>query len=303
MSGGPVDVAVAVVTYNSRNQVADLLRSIPDAMGDCRYRVVVADNASADDTVDVVRAADPGALVVEMGRNAGYSAGVNAAVAAAGPARAVYVLNPDVRLHPASVPPLVQALDVPGTGIAVPRLQDGAGNLAHSLRREPSVLRALGQAVLGGRRSGRWSRLGELVCRAEDYATPGWADWASGCALLISSRCLDEVGPWDESLFLYAEEIEFALRARDHGWRLRYEPTATATHLGGTSHESPRLWSMVVFNKWRVFRRRHGPVAGAAFRAALALNEVLRLPTGRPTHRAALGALVFRHLRPPEVRT
>ncbi|MDP8961599.1 MAG: hypothetical protein M3N32_08300, partial [Actinomycetota bacterium] len=108
----------------------------------------------------------------------------------------------------------------------------------------------------------------------------------------ISRRCLEQVGPWDETFFLYAEETEFALRARDAGFVLRYVPDAVATHLGGDRHTSSRLWALLAVNRVRLYSRRHGPVRTAAFWAAVALNEALRALAGRGVHRAALRALL-----------
>ena len=100
-----------------------------------------------------------------MGRNAGYAAGINAAVRAAPPHSAILVLNPDVRLMPGCVAELLDALR-PGTGLAVPRLVDAKSELIESMRREPTVLRAWGDATLGARRAGRYPAFGEVVTDA-----------------------------------------------------------------------------------------------------------------------------------------
>jgi GT2 family glycosyltransferase len=256
----------------------------------------VADNASSDGTCEVASRRAPDAVVVPMGGNLGYSAAINAALDAVPPTRAAFVLNPDIRLGPRSVVRLLDGLDLPGTGITVPRLHERDGRLAHSLRREPSVVRVLAGAVLGGTRAGRVGTFGELVADPARYEVTTTADWASGAAMMISRDCLDAAGPWDESFFLYAEETEFALRARDLGFALRLVPDATAVHLGGTSHDDPRLWVLLNENRVRLYARRHAAASTLAFRAAIALNEGLRSVAGRPpqraAHRAALRALL-----------
>lgn len=296
-----VDVLVVVVTYHSRDLVPALLAGIPDAVGPhLTHAVVVADNDSRDGTVAEVERAEPSATVVAMGRNAGYSAAINAAVEAGPPARSIAVLNPDMRLDPGSLAALHRALG-DGIGITAPRLRDTDGRLAHSLRRRPTVLRALGEAVLGGSRSGRWPALGEVERRPEAYEQAHDVDWASGCALMIDAACAADVGAWDESFFLYAEEIDYCLRAADAGWRVRYVPDATAVHVGGESHDDPRLWTMSVLNKARLHARRTGRLRALAFRGALLLGEAIRSLTGSPVHRAAAAALVLPSRRPPEL--
>lgn len=296
-------VTLVVVSYNSARLLPDFFASLPDALaGVGEAEIVVADNASGDDTLAVVARLRPDATVVPLETNRGYAAGINAAVAAARPSDAILILNDDIRLGRGSVRLLLDALDPPSVAITVPRLVDGNGDLLKSLKREPAVTRILGEALLGGDRSGRVPWLGEVVQDEAAYDLPTEAVWASGCAWLISRECWDAVGPWDESFFLYAEETEYALRSRDAGYRLRLVPSATAVHLVGPSHENPRLWAMTVWNKYRLFRRRHGRLESGAFWLALFLNEALRAAAGRRVHRAGLAALVSKAARPVEVQ-
>ena len=302
MIGDPT-VTVVVVTWNSARLIPDLLAGLPAALeGVGTYEVIVADNGSTDETLAVVLRSAPGVKTVQLGRNAGYAAGFNTAAAVARSSGAVLLVNPDVRLAPGSVTRLIDALAVPGTGIAAPRLVGADGGLLRSLRREPTVLRALGQGLLGGRWSGRFPLLSEVISDPARYTVPGTADWATGAALLIARPCLERVGPWDESFFLYSEETDFALRARDAGFVLRYVPDAVAVHLGGDSHRSPRLWSTLTINRVRLFASRHGRVRSAIFWAALVLSEGLRALARRsPVHKAAFLALLGTWRRPGQV--
>ncbi|MGH8905621.1 MAG: glycosyltransferase [Egibacteraceae bacterium] len=294
-------VTLAVVTWNSAALISDFVSALPAALrGVDSYELVVADNASADDTLEAVRTCAPTATVVALDRNGGYAAGVNAAVAAATESGAVLVLNPDVLLRPGSVRALLDTLAQPGVGIAVPRMYRPDGRLYPSLRREPTVARALGEALLG-MRAGRWPALGETVLDPDRYEQAASADWAVGAALLISRDCLRTVGPWDETFFHYSEETDFCLRARDLGFDLRLAPGAEVVHSGGESGTA-RLRRMLVWNKVRLHRQRHGAVRASGFRCALILGEALRAAIGRRLHRAGLAALLIPGCRPPEVR-
>jgi GT2 family glycosyltransferase len=296
-------VTLVVVTYNEAEILPDLLASLPEALADVdEWELVIADNDSHDRSPEVAEELMPGVTVVRTGHNGGYSWGINHGVAAARPSDAILILNPDIRLHAGSVRTLLEALDEPGVGIAVPRLLEPDGTMLKSLRREPSVLRTLGEAVLGGDRSGRFAAFGEVIQDDAPYRTKSTADWASGAAMMISRDCWDAVGPWDESFFLYAEETEFSLRCRDRGWKLLYVPEAEAVHLAGPSHENSMLWSILVVNKYRLFKRRHGTVRSAAYWTVLALNEGLRGLAGREVHKAGFKALVFPSTRPEQVK-
>lgn len=285
-------VAVVVVTFNSESVIGGLLSSLDAGLAGVPFDLVIADNASADGSVAAVRRMAPYATIVETGRNAGYAAGINAAVAAAPPHTAVLALNPDVRLGEGCVAELIRALREPGTGIAVPRLIDAQGRLIESIRRRPTVIRALGDALFGARRAGRYPRLGEVASDPRVYTVEGPVDWAEGSTQLISAECWEACGPWDETFFLYSEETDFDLRAGDAGYATRFVPSAQATHLEGSSGTSPELWSLLVMNRVRLFRRRNGRLRAIPFWAATLLREASRAVQGKATSRAAVRALV-----------
>lgn len=292
----PGGLAVVIVTYNSARVIRGCLASIPAALsGVPDHRVIVVDNASSDDTLTTVRQAMPSATVVRQPSNGGFASGVNAGVAAAGECD-VLVLNADIRLEPGSVAVLREALGQPGTGIAVPALVDGTGGRLPSLRRRPTVLRALGEAVLGGPRAGRLPALGEVVTGGRRYDRPGLVDWATGAAWLVSRECLEAVGRLDERYFLYSEETEYMLRTADSGLAIRYQPAARAVHLGGEQSSSPRLSALATTNRVRLHRERHGGGAAAMMWLAVLLNEfvraLIRPPGDRERHRAGMRELL-----------
>ena len=284
-------VAVAVVTWNSADVLPGLIASLPAGAGGVPYRLVVVDNASSDDTVQVARRLCPEATVLQTGRNAGYAAGVNAAIAATPGSPAVLVLNPDVRLRPGCLPSLLAALDAPDTGIAVPRLTDADGELIHSMRRSPTLLRAYADALLGATVAGRWPALGEVVTDPARYAADATPDWAEGSTQLVSRACLDACGPWDESYFLYSEETEFHLRAGSRGFAVAYVGAAGAQHLEGGSGTSPRLWALLTANRLRLFSHLFSRPRTALYWVALMLRESSRALRGDAIAKAAVRAL------------
>jgi N-acetylglucosaminyl-diphospho-decaprenol L-rhamnosyltransferase len=174
----------------------------------------------------------------------------------------------------------------------VPLLVDGDGDLIHTMRRDPSVLRVLGDAAMGAVRAGRYPALGEMVTDERRYTTETPTPWAEGSTVLFSAECWERVGPWDESFFLYSEETDFALRARDAGLVTRFTPAARAVHLEGDSKVSPGLWALLTMNKVRLYGRRHGKVATAGFWAALLLRESSRAALGKTPSRRAAKALL-----------
>jgi N-acetylglucosaminyl-diphospho-decaprenol L-rhamnosyltransferase len=184
------------------------------------------------------------------------------------------------------------ALGTADVGIAVPRLLDAKGALIPSMRREPTLVRALADALLGASRAGRWGRLGEVITDPDSYGLETTSDWAEGSTQLVSAACLARCGPWDESFFLYSEETDFHLRAGRAGFSVRYVPAATATHLEGDSARSPRLWSLLVANRLELYRRHHRRSATALYWVVLLMRETSRAALGRAPSRAAARTLL-----------
>ena len=110
---------------------------------------------------------------------------------------------------------------------------------------------------------------------------------------MVSRDCLDAVGPWDETFFLYSEEVDFALRAADHGFRLAFSPDAHAVHIGGVSRVRPELFALHCANRVRLHAMRNGAPAGSAYWLATVVGEVIRSvrPSGH-RHRAAFAKLL-----------
>ena len=294
-----VDIGVAIVTYNSAEHIPDLVRTLRDALGEFTHRIVVADNDSSDDSVEQLKAA--GIEVVEMGANLGYSAGINAGLRRLTDTRAVLILNPDMKLGPGSVSELMAALDDPRVGIVAPQSRSYDGSLGLNQRRDPSLLRAFGTSLLGGRHAQRFAALSEFVADEQSYLHPRNIDWGVGAMLLLSRDCIDAVGEWDESFFLYSEETDYCQRARRMGFVVRYQPDAVAFHEGGGGVRNPRLRSMMVVNKVRLYRRRHDVVRSFLFWTAEFLNEFTRGLGGNRAARTAALALLFPSRRPPEI--
>ncbi|AXT85846.1 glycosyltransferase family 2 protein [Aeromicrobium sp. A1-2] len=287
------DVAIVIVTYNSAPMILGLLDSLDQALDGLTAEVVVVDNGSSDETSTLVRARSDCRLI--QAENRGYSAGINLGVRSADASGAIVILNPDVRMDRGSIRLLVDALQHDGVGITVPRVRSAEGVLQPSLRRDPTLLRSLGFSRLGR------ARFSEHVQDPGDYSFAHEVDWALGAILAVSRRCADAVGEWDESFFLYSEETDFCLRARARGFSTRFEPEATAMHVGGQSGQSDAIHTMQIINRVRLYRRRHRLLPSACYFAATLLSETSWLLRGRRQSRASIVALVRPHRRPPQL--
>lgn len=288
-----VTVAAVVVTYNSEDHIGALLDSLPAAMADLAYSIVVVDNGSSDATLDVLdRRTD---CTVVRSVNDGYAAGINRGVRSSPPASAILILNPDAELDPASVPAMLSVLRRRGVGVVAPRVREADGSLSPTLRRGPTMARVGGLSFTG---------LPTFTERIEDpaeYLTEHEVEWAVGAILLVDQGCYDALSGMDESYFLYSEETDFSLRAKDAGWSTVYTPSAGAMHIGGGSGESATTHTMKILNRVRLYRRRRGPALATVYFGLTVLTELRRAVLGHGKSWSTLRALVRPSERPPSL--
>ena len=230
------DVAAVIVSYN----VSDLLvRCVESLRADGIERIVVVDNASADDSVAAIRRADPAVEVVALAENLGFGAGVNRGVARTTEAH-VLVLNPDVEVEVGSTKVLLGALAADdGLALVGPRIETPDGELYPSARTFPDLTDAAGHAFLhfvwpANPFSRRYRMLDW------DHGDARDVDWVAGTHLLARRAAWDQVGGFDEAFFMYMEDVDLCWRLHRAGWRVGYEPAARVTHaIGRSTDQTP----------------------------------------------------------------
>ena len=269
------DIAIAIVTYNSAKHIGALVASLRAEADDLRLRVIVADNGSTDSTRDLV-AAHSDIVVVETAGNRGYATGINLALRSAGEADAVLVLNPDLEVERGALTEMLRRLRAPGVGAVVPKVLEPDGSVYPSLRREPTIGRALGDALLGSHGGDRPAITSEFDTHPESYQHAHLVEWATGAAILVDRAVADAAGRWDPRFFLYSEETDYFRRLRDLGFEIWYEPHARVRHDRGGSGSSPELSALMAVNRVRYVRKHHGARYAAGFHAVVILHELLR---------------------------
>jgi N-acetylglucosaminyl-diphospho-decaprenol L-rhamnosyltransferase len=273
-------VAAVVVNYNAGPHLDGCVRSlISEGVAD----IVVADNASRDDSERILQESGLPARFLPTGRNRGYGGGANFGIAASD-SELVLVCNPDLVVRPGAVAALVAAIDAgPDVAIAGPRILDPDGTLYPSARSFPALGDALGHAFLGlVAPRNRWSARYKLL--GWDHATRSEVDWVSGACFLARREVLDRLAGFDESYFMYSEDVDLCWRAWRAGWRVTYEPAASVVHTQGASADQ-HPYRMIVAHHRSLLRfagrtttggrRALLPVvaAGLALRAGLACAQ------------------------------
>jgi GT2 family glycosyltransferase len=260
-------VAIIVVSWNTRQLLAECLDSIARTTAGMDAETTVVDNASADGSAAMVRERFPAVRLIENPINAGFAPATNQGVAATG-AAAVLMLNSDAQLCPGALQTLLARLDAsPRAGLVGAELRnhDGTFQFSHArfptLGRELLVLSGLGRLLYG-----RWypSHGPDAAARA------AVVDWVGGACLLARRAAFDAVGGFDERYRLYGEELDLAYRMRQAGWEVWYEPAARVLHHGAASTSKlSSIEARLYRARLHFFRAHHGAAAARALAAQM----------------------------------
>jgi GT2 family glycosyltransferase len=301
------DVAIVIVSTNEGSWLRPCLSSILDHVGNVDMDVVVADNASVDGTRELVESEFPWARVVTC-ENKGFAHANNRALMTCD-ARYVLFLNPDTEIRDGTLEDLVRALDErPTVGlVGVRQLTPPDGVLFPTIRRRPTALRGLCEA-LGSERlpfRARWLGERELNMDLYDRETP--CDWVSGSFLFTRREAIESAGFMDERFFIYSEETDLCHRIRCDGWEIRHLPLMTILHHFEKVGISPKMVAQGAYARRQFARKNFSPLHRAAYVATLYIRHLLRaaLVGGERVHarerRAAsrLALRVLLGLEPP----
>jgi len=258
----PIALSVVVVTYNSRAAVSATLPPLCGQFGP-DDELVVVDNGSIDGTPAAVRALAPAAKVVEHGHNAGFAGGAAVGARAARGDLLVF-LNPDA----APGPGFLEAIRRPagdGRGWAA-WMGLVTADAGRSVNTSGGVIHFTGIAWAG--------ETGTSV--AGTRRGPREVAFLSGACLAIARTTWERHGGFDESFFMYQEDVDLSLRLRLAGGRLGIEPAAVVDHDYAFA-KGPEKWRLLERNRWATILRCYpGPVL-LAVAPALAATEVALL--------------------------
>jgi GT2 family glycosyltransferase len=268
------DLSVIVVTHNGREMALTTLRSALSAVGTASVEWFVVDAGSSDGTPDAIEREFDRIRVLRR-ENRGFASSNNVALDLAR-GRYVLLLNPDVEIRSGTFGELVEAMDTrPELGLASVVQRGTDGELQSSIRRFPSPLRSLGEALFAAHLPVLRS-LQQADTHAIRYEHGGSADWLVGAFLIARREAARAVGPMDERFFLYSEEIDWCYRFWQSGWPVAHLPVMVVTHhVGGRSGKD--LMPQLSHSRLLFAAKHYGAVRRTGIRAALALKHAIRI--------------------------
>lgn len=283
-------VDVVIVSYNSRDELRGCVEGLSR---DPEVAVVVVDNASTDDSLGVV--ADLPVEAIRQSRNTGFAHGCNVGWRA-GRAPFVLFLNPDARIDADAVARLRTVLeDDPAAGACAPLTRNEDGSLQYCQRRFPGPGSAFARALFLHRLFPGAPWTDEVISAPEAYARRTTPEWVSGACVMVRRTALERLDGFDERFFMYSEDTDLCRRLWDEGSSVVYEPTATATHVGGASAPRASLLPVLAASRLLYARKHRGRGTVLLERIGIALEELIRLivaPGGRSVRSGHARALL-----------
>ena len=273
-----IELSVSVISYRTPVLLKQCLEALEAERTSVDMDVTVVDNASGDGSADMVADQFPWVRIIRNRQNVGFGAAHNQALRRA-TGRYWLVLNSDAAPRPGALRVLVDFLEAnPRVAVAGPRLRYPDGTVQPSRRRFPTVATLFVESTQIQRFIPRNPVLQRYYLADRSDDEPQDVDWLVGACLCVRASAAAEVGLFDESFFMYSEELDWCRRFRAAGWRVAYVPSAEVVHLEGGSSRLDLVARDRMFqaSKLRYAAKWHGRWVAHALRAYLVLEYVAR---------------------------
>ena len=229
--------SVIILNWNGAEMLRTYLPSVVAHTTLPDVEIIVADNGSTDNSLEVLRTEFPNVNTIVLDQNYGFAEGYNRAISQV-ESKYVVLLNSDVEVTEGWLEPMLAYMDA-NTDVASV---------------QPKIRSYINRDYFehAGAAGGFVNALGYPYCRGRilwkveqdkgQYDTITDVDWTSGACMCVRTNVYKELGGLDASFFAHMEEIDLCWRMRNAGWRLVCLPQAVVYHLGGGSlhYDSPR---------------------------------------------------------------
>lgn len=255
-----IDISICMVALNCRHVLSDCLASITEHSVKHTIEIIVVDNNSNDDSVKFIEQYYPRIKLICNERNVGFSAATNQAIEKSC-GQFILWLNTDTVLLPGTLDRLVDFLNEhPKVGIVGPKVLNSDGTFQAQCKRGiPTPLAAfcktfgLHRIWPNNRIAGQYF----LSYLPKDHSNK--VDSVSGCCLMARRQVWRDIGPLDDEIFGFGEDIDWCIRAKKRGWEVWYFPESVIFHLKGQggAQSKPHLKSWGIHQAMWIIYRKH----------------------------------------------
>jgi len=270
-----IDVSYVILNWKTPDLTSQAIESIRKHEKTVPYEIIVVDNASGDGSVETLASRFPWARIIASPRNLGFAGGNNLGARHAR-GEMVLLFNSDAYEIEETLPTLMRLLGRDRKGkIITCTLLNPDGSIQPGAFAFPTLWSMFLESLSSRSRLEAERRAAQNGMQ-EDLHRVGWV---SGALVFLAREDFERVGGMDESIFMYAEDIDFARRAESVGLLCYYTSLVRAVHIGGGSINAASVRSLILTDNGRIgyWRKWHGQLSAAALRSIFAWRSFLRM--------------------------
>lgn len=269
-------VVVSIVSFNRKDLLEKCLAGVFANKHQNTIEVYVVDNASSDDSVELVKDRFPWVKLIENKENVGFGRAHNQVLSSVNGDFYV-LLNPDTVLPSGAIDKMIEfALSEQDCGIVSCRLiypdgrvQSNGGDLPSGIALMSWLLNLETVGILPNfHRSDKGY-----------FSKPHEVGWVGGTFMVIKKEVIEKIGLLDENIFMYFEDTDYCYRARKAGFKIMIDPNLTIEHVGGASSKDPsfRQWSGEFRGLVYFYKKHYGFLAAFFIRLVSYISILLRI--------------------------
>jgi GT2 family glycosyltransferase len=258
-----MDLSIIIVSFNTKKLLTACLKSILDYTKGINFEIIVVDNDSEDGSAEAAK--NLGVRVIRNNTNPGFATANNQGSKISG-GKYVLFLNSDTEIHDNVLGEIVRWMDItPKAGIATCGLKNKDGSLQATGGYFPTLPRVFSWMTIQDLpfvdniiKPFHPLHSKSLFFKGDNfYKTKKELDWVTGAFLLTRHEILEKAGGWDESFFMYVEEVDLCFRVKKLGYEVWYLPGWSITHLGGASSSNREFALVSEYQGLKKFYKKH----------------------------------------------
>ena len=255
-----MDVSIILVNYKTKDLTKNAINSVIEKTNGIEYEIFVVDNNSMDGSIEAIEYEFPNINIVKNSVNAGFGTANNIAIKQA-KGKYVLCLNTDTLLINNAIKIMFDFMEKEenkNVGVCGGYLTDGDGYPCYCGGHFPTLMEIIFKCgfknifpnlymrkYIGGLKS-------DQLCKLENI------DYVTGADFFVRKSVLDNVGLFDENIFMYFEETELCKRLKDAGYKIKIEKNAKIQHLEGKSNNDIlKLKKMMKKSEFYYFKKHH----------------------------------------------
>jgi GT2 family glycosyltransferase len=227
-----LELSVIIVNWNTSQLLYNCLQSLASIQKNFSWEIIVIDNGSVDDSVEMCRKFFPDVNLIINKNNMGFGYANNQGISASN-SNLVLLLNSDTIVHANSIEEMIRQIQLDTSiGVLGCRLINSDGSFQASCMNFPNLTTVFVERFLLYKLP---MKLPQTAMEPPYISSKIPCDWVMGACMLVRKKALDEAGLFDTNIWMYGEEMDLCYRIKKAGWKIIFYPAALIEHLGGGS--------------------------------------------------------------------